>query len=161
MIVHQHQGENECLLTTVAMLSGRLLTEVRAFVVRLERRSWQEIFNGRTEYARAAHQVIENFLGTPAARQYTENLNNAKMSVLCGSYRQGLPRLRACPPGRGMLAVAKFNRWGRARARHVMPFEGGLIYDPNRSCSVPYTWTEFRRVYRGWRVERVQQVQEG
>lgn len=159
MIVHQHQGENECLLTTVAMLAARPLDEVRAFVFRSEGCPWQDVFNGRSEYARVAHNVIQHFLGAPVAVRYSELLQSAKMTVQCGSGRV-LPRLRQCPAGRGMLAVVKLDRWGRARHRHVMPFENGLLYDPSRSCPKPYTWTEFRRVYRNWRVERVQEVAE-
>src|SRR3990167_798180 len=159
MIVHQHQGKNECLLTTVAMLAACPLDTVRAFVLRFTGRPWQDVFDGREEYARVAHEVVRQFLGTQVAARYSELLGSVKSVVPCGG-RPGLPYLRQCPAGRGMLAVVQFDRWGRATRRHIMPFENGLVYDPSRHCATPYTWAEFRRVYRNWRVERVQQVQE-
>jgi hypothetical protein len=141
----ERQGENECMLATLAALSGQPLAIVRRLALgHAGADCWARMLRERDRYwtavdATAADLRMERFLdAVKAALREAQSDREARsdaLAVLAGNAPPSLPAV-----GRGaVLAVSP-------RTGHIMPWQDGLVFDPeSEDPSVGITLPEYRR----------------
>ena len=140
----QRQGPMECWPTTVCMLTGHDWPTLR--------REVEKGYGGPYVIVRSGPRGTE-------MKNFIIRKTNADPRLLSSAWAHGVtikrgraPRMKIPVRGRGMLLIVK-----RVRMKdtdliaHVVAYENGLVYDPERLT--PMDETAFNETYRGWRVE--------
>jgi hypothetical protein len=155
MLIVERQGRHECMLATIAALSGRTLAEIREQACyRARVRKWESMTRGKNAYrfwsfVTAFAAEYNPDLATAVADAGLEVVNQGVMDA----FKREVQDAKHIPAtGRGAVKVCG-RRWGQA---HIMPFENGLIHD---SCATDpskgQTEQEWLAANDGWSIRAV------
>lgn len=132
----EQQGYFECMLATIAALANVSLTEVRETAcTRAKVDCWEKVcysyilFWDTIRYLKRYYHVS----GVPGTNRYNTIPGNAQTLV-----------------GKGSISIRPINFLNT----HIMPFENGLIYDPNQSRS-PFPLEDLEKRYPKWEVVKI------
>lgn len=136
------QRDHECLLATMAALSGASLEDVRVKACCLAGiEHWAEIRGKRDLFWSVVEQVAMA-------------LGGVNLWSMVGTNRGGVPgatvhtlvihNMRKLPAkGRGTVSFRRRQRGGKVTS-HIMPWKDGIIHDPE-DPDTPMTLAEYRR----------------
>lgn len=110
----ERQGESECMLASIAAITGKPLADIRARACEIAKvDEWKDAF----DTAGLFWSSIES-LGRELGIGYMMEATSARTGGIGQS--KGIPK-----KGRGIIIIT------RGKGGHAMPFQAGLIYDPN------------------------------
>lgn len=145
------QRDHECLLATMAALSGARLEDVRATACRLAGvENWVEIRGNTAVFWDVAEQVamalggenLWSMVGRGAIRGTVPGATVTRLDIY---------NMRRLPvKGRGTVSFRRRSRSGK-RTSHIMPWQDGLIHDPE-DPDTPRTLSEYRRLDRRFKL---------
>lgn len=148
------QRDHECLLATMAALSGARLEDVRATACRLAGiETWTEIRGKTTLFWDVAEQVamalggvnLWSMVGRGAARGEVPGATVTRVETY---------NMRRLPvKGRGTVSFRRTRRGGKVTS-HIMPWNDGMIHDPENP-DTPMTLSEYRRRDRRFKLSIV------
>lgn len=141
MIVEK-QNKGECLLSSVAAISGKTLAEVREIALMTSgKRDWSKVYG--KDFWNSVYTMSSQF------NSKTEKLIKELYYCAIGSkFLITGSTIKTIPDnGKGIVTV-RYNEY----FRHSMPFENGMVFDPE-SPEFPLTMDEWNIANPGWEIE--------
>lgn len=147
MLIVERQGESECMLATIAALTGRTLAEIRSVACyRAGVRKWSSMTRGpkRYQYWATVRQMASEYSADLVAAVAEHGYPVAERGVTESAH---VPAV-----GRGTVKTQRMDR----RVAHIMPFENGLIHDPTEADpNKGMTESEWLAANPDWRIRAV------
>lgn len=148
----ERQRDHECLLATMAALSGARLEDVRATACRLAGvENWVEIRGNLAVFWDVAEQVAMALGGANLWSMVGPGHTVRGMVPGATVTRLNIRNMRRLPAkGRGTVSFRRRQRGGKVTS-HIMPWKDGIIYDPENP-DTPRTLTQYRKVDRRFKL---------